>query len=476
MLFSGLLFLTLFLPVTLLVYYVVPDNWKNPVLLAASLFFYAWGEPVYIILMVISIVFNWYMGLTLKYADESDHRGRRYLLWSGVTFNLLILGYFKYAAFFITTINQIFHISITVPELSLPIGISFYTFQALGYLADVYRGKVKAQKNLISFGVYIACFPQLIAGPIVSYSEIEEKINHPNLRRFSFKRLGGGASLFIVGLAKKVLIANQVGEIYNSYYQSGNFSCLGYYLAALCFAFQIYFDFSGYSDMALGLGRMLGFFFDKNFNYPYLSCSVTEFWRRWHISLGSWFREYVYIPLGGNRVPVWRHICNIFIVWLLTGLWHGASWNFVIWGLYYGALLLLEKYLFGKYLNQLPFLGWLVTSVAVFYGWVIFAADGSFAEFLEIAKGLFGIGVPFTNCWVSGKFPHALRMILICLIGMTDLPFRFHKMLMDYRSHEHAFRKGATLSLVLVSRILMLAASIAFLIYDSYNPFLYFRF
>ena len=368
MLFSSLVFLFTFLPITLLVYYLVPRKVKNVVLLIASLIFYAWGEPVYIFLMLISILFNYFCGMdiALKAGRKSQVRS---LIFT-IVVNLFILGFFKYYGFIVTNLNAILPFYIPYRKLELPIGISFYTFQTLSYIIDVYRGNVDVQVNLIDFGTYVTMFPQLIAGPIVQYADVERQLRE---RKESLTKFGYGAWFFVMGLAKKVLLANTIGSIYENIAAMDGMSVVTAWLGCLAYTFQIYFDFSGYSDMAVGLGKMFGFEFMQNFNYPYISKSVTEFWRRWHISLGSWFREYVYIPLGGNRVTVPRHLLNLLIVWFLTGLWHGASWNFVAWGLFYGVILITEKYFTGKILAKLPgAVQTLYTMILVMLGWVLF--------------------------------------------------------------------------------------------------------
>lgn len=343
MLFSSIVFLFTFLPIVLILYYVLPAACRNPVLLLASLVFYAWGEPVYIFLMILSILFNYISGLDIARNLENKKKAKRSLVFN-IIVNIAILGFFKYEGFVLDTINHVFPVHIKYHALALPIGISFYTFQIMSYIIDVYRGKVKVQKNLLNFALYVTMFPQLIAGPIVQYADIDEQLTH---RRHSIGKFGDGCMFFIRGLAKKVLLANTSGMIFTEVtgLSKGNVSVLTAWLGAFAYMFQIYFDFSGYSDMAIGLGKMFGFELCVNFNYPYVSKSITEFWRRWHISLSSWFRDYVYIPLGGNRVSAARHIFNLLVVWLLTGLWHGAAWNFVVWGLYYGVILIIEKYL-----------------------------------------------------------------------------------------------------------------------------------
>ena len=371
MLFSSITFLFMFLPVVLAVYYIAPYKIKNIVLLLASLFFYAWGEPVYVILMVLSIVFNYFCGRDIcSYAD--DERRARLSMAFAVVVNLLILGFFKYYGFLLDTVNAVFPVNISYRELPLPVGISFYTFQALSYILDIYRKKAEPQKNILYFALYISMFPQLIAGPIIRYTDIEGQLRR---RKISASKIGQGAMLFITGLAKKAVLANTAGAVFEGISENpvGSLSALTAWIGAFSYAFQIYYDFSGYSDMALGLGKMFGFEFQKNFDYPYISKSVTEFWRRWHISLSSWFREYVYIPLGGSRCSVSRNIFNLMVVWTLTGMWHGAAWNFIAWGFYYGVILVLEKYVWGASLDEMPpVVRHIYAGIIVLVGWVFF--------------------------------------------------------------------------------------------------------
>ena len=390
MVFSSIVFLFTFLPVVLILYFLVPKAAKNVILLIASLIFYAWGEPVYVFLMLLSILLNYFCGLEIAEKAEEGSGARGVFLFT-VLVNLGLLGFFKYAGFLVGSLNAVLPFDIPAPELNLPVGISFYTFQILSYIIDVYRKKVAVQKNLISFGLYVTMFPQLIAGPIVRYEDIETQLAE---RKVTLDKFGSGAAVFIQGLAKKVLLANLIGGLFSqvSAMPLGNISVLTAWLGCLAYTFQIYFDFSGYSDMAIGLGRMFGFRFPKNFDYPYISRSITEFWRRWHISLGTWFREYVYIPLGGNRVSRLKHIRNILAVWLLTGLWHGASWNFVVWGLYYGAILLVEKFLLGQWIERLPaVIQHLYSLFLIMTGWVFF-----FSPSLSSASGY--LGAMFGSC------------------------------------------------------------------------------
>ena len=434
------------------------------ILLAASIIFYAWGEPVYIVLMLLSILFNFVMGLELERLREDSRRKKLNLIFT-VIVNLCILGFFKYYGFLLGSINSAFHFHIPYRELALPVGISFYTFQTLSYILDLYRGDIKVQKNLLDFALYITMFPQLIAGPIVRYVDIQEQLES---RVISWHKAGVGAEYFIKGLAKKVLLANTAGAVYTSIQGLGGEyqTVVTSWIGILFYTMQIYFDFSGYSDMAIGLGKMMGFQFCKNFDYPYTSRSVTEFWRRWHISLGTWFREYVYIPLGGNRVSVAKHIRNILVVWALTGLWHGAAWNFVLWGLYYGVFLLLEKYLWGRYLERLP--GWvgnLYTMFFVIIGWVFFS-NTDLGAGLAYLGSLFGVGVAgFANATTLFYLKSSLLLLVICIVCSRPWAYRWYKRVAGQRPVAAA-----------VINAVLLLLSIAFLVYDSYNPFLYFRF
>ncbi len=467
MLFSSVTFLFIFLPITLLVYYVVPKRFKNIALLVASLFFYAWGEPVYVILMILSIVFNYFCGREIEnYADEKT-RARATLILA-IAVNLALLGMFKYFGFFVGLVDAILPFDIHCPELGLPIGISFYTFQALSYLIDVYRGKAHTQKNILNFALYISMFPQLIAGPIVRYTDIEQQLAE---RHLSWEQFGRGAFLFLIGLGKKVILANGIGAIFdtiNAQVSASQAVPSVAWVGAISYMLQIYFDFSGYSDMAIGLGLMFGFRFRKNFNYPYISKSITDFWNRWHISLSSWFREYVYIPLGGNRVRASRHILNLLIVWLLTGFWHGAAWNFIVWGLYYGALLILEKYVWGKGLAKLPaIVQHLYSLVIVLIGWVFFFSD-------SMRDAIHYLGTMFGRVDVSGSLQtlfytlgnHWL-LLALGILGCTALPMRALTTV-----GANGKRRVVYITVIMV----IFALSLACLITETYNPFLYFRF
>lgn len=470
MLFSSITFLFIFLPLTLLLYYLVPFRMKNYVMLAASLIFYAWGEPVYIILMILSIILNYLCGQDI-YEKRDNARAMKMSLMFGVIMNLLILGFFKYYGLLMDTINAILPIDIPYRVLALPIGISFYTFQAMSYLIDVYRKEVKPQENVLYFALYISMFPQLIAGPIVRYIDIEEQLKERSINSTKF---GEGAMYFIRGLAKKVVLANTFGSVYEQVatMQMGSFSTLTAWVGAIAYAFQIYFDFGGYSDMAIGLGKMFGFEFLPNFNYPYIAKSITDFWRRWHISLSTWFREYVYIPLGGNRCTPSRHILNLLIVWMLTGLWHGAQWNFMFWGLYYGVILILEKYLWGSKIEKLPSaVQHIYAFILVLFGWVFFFSPtlGYAGQYLKVmfgigAKGIFdkqGFFMIFTN-WL---------LIVIAILASAPRGYKLLKKITGCWQSEEV-RTIVTCAVY----IAMFLLCIAFLVTETYNPFLYFRF
>ena len=463
MVFSSIVFIFTFLPLVILAYYLAPVKLRNFVLLLASLIFYAWGEPVYLFLMLYSILFNYVMGLDIARQQEKGKTGKSSLIL-GVAVNLLLLGFFKYYGFLAENLEQLLSVKLPAVSLGLPIGLSFYTFQSISYLADVYRRKTGGQMNLISFGLYISMFPQLVAGPIVQYADIDAQLKK---RVTSWERFGEGTRYFIGGLAKKVLLANNLGAVFEAVTGLGSLSVLSAWVGVLAYTFQIYFDFSGYSDMAVGLGKMFGFEFKENFHYPYCARSITQFWRRWHISLGSWFREYVYIPLGGNRVSVLRHMGNLLAVWVLTGLWHGASWNFVLWGLYYGVLLILEKYLLHRVTEKIPVLGTVYTMLLVMAGWVLFfsPAPGAAAEYLRTMFGLSGAAL--TD---NGGFYYLLTSLVLFVLSWicsTPLPFRI-----CYRQWaEKRVKPG-----LLLFYLGLFLTSTAYLIHDTYNPFLYFRF
>ena len=466
MVFSGIPFLYYFLPATVLLYLAAPRKLKNAVLLLASLVFYAWGEQRLVLLFAATILLGWLLGLLIE-----RFRGKvwsRVFLWLSVLTTLGLLGYFKYADFFIGSLNSAFGLSLPLLRVALPIGISFYTFQLLSYTVDVYRGDVAAQKNIIDFAAYVAMFPQLIAGPIVRYSDIAGQLTQ---RTHSLDKIASGIRRFVMGLAKKVLIANVLGQLCTQFRQTAQPSVLFHWLYAVAFMLQIYFDFSGYSDMAIGLGRLFGFDFPENFNYPYISKSITEFWRRWHMTLGSWFRDYVYIPLGGNRRGIGRQLFNILVVWMLTGLWHGAAWNFVLWGVFYTLLLTAEKLGLKKVLDAHGALGHVYVLLAVLLGFVLFNAD-SLGQAAQDIAGMFAFGkLPL----FSAEAVYYLRsygvVLLLAVIGATPLPKRAIAALSGNRVLSRGWN---VLEPLLLTGLLVVVT--AYLVDGSFNPFLYFRF
>lgn len=473
MVFSSIFFLFTFLPLSLLLYWMSPAKMKNFTLLAVSLFFYAWGEPVYVLLMIASILTNFVFGIFIESELIKEKRAvLRALFISAVVFNILILGFFKYYGFLAENINALFNADIAYSELPLPIGISFYTFQVLSYVIDVYLGKVRLQRNPVSFALYVTMFPQLIAGPIVRYSDIESQLEQRNV---SASKFGEGAQRFIQGLGKKVLIANSMGALWDitQAMDMTGISVFSAWLGIIAYTFQIYFDFSGYSDMAIGLGKMFGFEFMENFDHPYISRSVTEFWRRWHISLGTWFREYVYIPLGGNRCSRIRQIRNIMAVWMLTGLWHGASWNFVVWGIYYGCLLLIEKMFLKKLIDNAPaIISHVYCMLAVIIGWVLFASRDieSAAAYLGVMSGASG------NVLVDNAFIYYLKsnavMLVISLLFSTGI----FREIFEPEEISDKIRTRVSHSAAVILHAFILFMSTAYLVTETYNPFLYFRF
>lgn len=468
MLFSSIVFLFTFLPAVMILYYLLPVRFRNVILLLASLVFYAWGEPVYLFLMLLSILFNYFSGLDIARNLQDKRAAKRSLVFN-LIINLAVLGFFKYEGFVLDTLNGILPVHISYHALPLPIGISFYTFQILSYIIDVYRGNVKVQTNLPNFALYVTMFPQLIAGPIVQYADVDEQLASREISRTKF---GEGSMYFIRGLAKKVLLANTSGMIFTevSGLAKGNIAVVTAWLGAFAYMFQIYFDFSGYSDMAIGLGKMFGFEFNMNFNYPYVSKSITEFWRRWHISLSSWFRDYVYIPLGGNRVSKIKHIRNLLIVWFLTGLWHGAAWNFVAWGLYYGVILIIEKYLLSPVLDRLPdVVRHIYSIVLVVIGWVLFFSS-SFGQAADYIRVMFGAGAHgFADRESMYLLTSNLILWLILIFGSTPLVhFRYEHMLRS--------KKWNTTIINSVVYAALFIVCIAYLVTETYNPFLYFRF
>ena len=463
MIFSSIPFLFFFFPLFILLYFTLPFKYKNHILLLFSLIFYAWGEPIYILLMIFSSIVDFINGKNIeKYKD--DNKKKKIFLIISIIINISLLGFFKYADFFIKVINNILNLDIPLLNLGLPIGISFFTFQTMSYSIDVYRGDVKAEKDFLTFMTYVCMFPQLIAGPIVRYETVSNELHK---RDINFKKFADGFTRFLRGLFKKVLIANNIGLLFTLITSSevNELSIMTGILAIASYAFQIYFDFSGYSDMAIGMGNMCGFTFLENFNYPYISKSITEFWRRWHISLSSWFKDYVYIPLGGSRVNILKNIRNILVVWILTGFWHGASWNFIFWGLYYGILLLLEKFVLKKYIDKLPdFVKHIYTIILVFIGWMIFAFDDS--------KYLFGFIKALTsNKFVDSAFLYYFKNYFLILVIATvfSLPV--------YPKVKEKMNNTIFTSLLFISiYVILFIITLSYLVSDTYNPFLYFRF
>ena len=471
MVFSSTLFLFRFLPIIMILYFLAPGRMKNILLLLGSLIFYAWGEPVYILLMLFSTISDYLHGRIIGRARSKGIK--KLFLVSSIVVNLGVLCFFKYADFLVGTINQLAGTNIPLLNLPLPIGISFYTFQTMSYSIDVYRGQVKVQKNLLDFAVFVTMFPQLIAGPIVKYADVEKQLHE---RKPDILQIHYGMRRFVFGLAKKVLLANNMGLIWTeiSSRDLGTLTGMSAWLGILAYTFQIYFDFSGYSDMAIGLGTCFGFHFPENFNYPYISRSVTEFWRRWHMTLSSWFREYVYIPLGGNRKGLGRQLINILIVWTLTGIWHGAGWNFLLWGMWFALWLILEKIFLKKVLEALPgIVGNIYTMFLVIVGWVFFSIEsGSHAlNYLKVMLGMGEAG------WIQSisLFDGMENMVIfiIALIGSTPIFAWIGK-----RLESSANGYGIALCRVLDKVILgiLLIASIAYIVDATYNPFLYFRF
>jgi len=466
MLFSSIPFLYYFLPSVLILYFLAPKKLKNTVLLISSLVFYGWGEPKYVIMMVASIIIGFVSGLLIEATNEKSKK--KLIITINIIINLGFLGFFKYSNFFIENFNSVTGLSLNLLNVALPIGISFYTFQILSYTVDVYRGTVKAQKNLINLATYITMFPQLIAGPIVRYVDVVDSLSE---RKLTFEKFGTGLRRFIIGISKKVLIANALGEFCAIFKASDDKSLLFYWVYAISFCLQVYFDFSGYSDMAIGLGKILGFEFMENFNYPFISKSIAEFWRRWHISLGSWFRDYVYIPLGGNRVKKSKWFFNILVVWFLTGFWHGAAWNFIVWGLYFVIFLVLEKTKVGKFLTETKVLNHIYTLFFIIISFVIFDAV-NMGEAFSYIKAMLGLSsVPL----ISTEFIYYLKeyavIIVIGLIGATPLVKKVVTRLSE--------TKITNVIVEIFEPIVLIALLVlvtGYLVDGSFNPFLYFRF
>ena len=466
MLFSSIPFLYYFLPCVILMYLIAPKFLKNTVLLLASLVFYAWGEPKYVILMVVTVLLGYVLGLLIE-RFRGKWQSKLFLILS-LAFDLGFLAYFKYADFFITNFNAVTGLSVGLLRIALPVGISFYTFQILSYTVDVYRGDVPAQKNPINLATYIALFPQLIAGPIVRYSDIALQLNE---RKHSFEKVAIGVRRFIIGLGKKILIADMFAGFCSTFLASNEKSVLFFWLYAIAYSLQIYFDFSGYSDMAIGLGKMFGFDFLENFNYPFISGSITEFWRRWHMSLGTWFRDYVYIPLGGNRVSKWRGIFNIFVVWMLTGFWHGASWNFVLWGLFFGILLLIEKLFLLKYLKKAKVWNHFYVLILILFSFVLFASV-ELGDLVTNIKGMIGLGgVPFVTAETIYYLRSYAVIFILAIIGATPIVKKAAVALQNSKAGEKIFAVAEPIALAV-----LLLVMTGYLVDGSFSPFLYFRF
>ncbi|MBQ4574062.1 MAG: MBOAT family protein [Clostridia bacterium] len=465
MLFSSVTFLYYFLPVLLILYFLVPRRFKNVVLLVSSLFFYAWGEPIYLLLMIAETAVGFIAGLFIE--KFRGRIGSKIAMIGSVVVCIGALALFKYTDFFIGTLNGITGLALPLLKIALPVGISFYTFQILSYTIDLYRGNAAVQNSILDFATYVTLFPQLIAGPIVRYTDVAAELKE---RQITLEGFAAGVSRFTVGLAKKVLLANTLGELCSIYKASDEKSVLFVWIYAVSYALHIYFDFSGYSDMAIGLGRMMGFHFIENFNYPYISKSITEFWRRWHISLGSWFRDYVYIPLGGNRCSKLRHVFNILVVWMLTGFWHGAGWNFILWGLWFALFLLLEKYVFFKVWDRIPTVFVHIYSlVIVLFGWVLFDAL-TLGDALGTAGAMVGIG---GLAGVTGEALYYLQSyalpLLIGAVGATPLPKKVWNLLEEHCKPLLTFIEPAATAVLLV-------IVTGYLVDGSFNPFIYFRF
>ncbi|MBO1264422.1 MBOAT family protein [Proteiniclasticum sp. SCR006] len=466
MVFSSAAFIFYFLPLTLLLYHMVPDRMKNGVLLAVSLFFYGFGEPVYILIMVLSIFIDYFNGRLIEKYRHRKHLSKVFLVLS-ITANLGLLGFFKYGDFFIGNTNLLFGTDMELLSVALPIGISFFTFQTMSYSIDVYRGEISAQKNFITFGTYVSMFPQLIAGPIVIYRDVEKQLEK---READFSHLKEGIHRFILGLAKKVLLANSIGGLWEQVKMIPveELTVLNAWIGAAAFSLQIYYDFSGYSDMAIGLGKLLGFDFLENFNYPFISRSITEFWRRWHISLSKWFRNYLYFPLGGNRRGKWITLRNIAVVWMLTGFWHGASWNYLLWGVYFAVVLILEKTFLGKILEKSGgILSRVYTLPVLLISFAVFALEdlSHLSGYLMVMLGR-GAFADIFSLYLVDRY--ALLFLLLVLFA-TPWPYRTYLQFLERKGHA-----GDVVSAIVLLALFILSA--AYIVDGAYNPFLYFRF
>ncbi len=469
MIFSSITFLYYFLPCVIVLYFAVPKKLKNTALLISSLVFYAWGEPKYVMLMALSIICGYVLGLLIE-RFQGRKLSKAFMIMS-VAISLSFLLFFKYCNFFIENFNAVMGISLPLLEITLPVGISFYTFQIISYTVDVYRKNAKAQRNIIDLAAYISLFPQLIAGPIVRYTDIEMQLR---VRTHTIEKISSGIRLFVIGLSKKILLANSLGELCEYYQNSQEQSILFCWIYAIAYSLQVYFDFSGYSDMAIGLGRILGFDFCANFNYPFISKSISEFWRRWHISLGSWFRDYVYIPLGGNRTSKIKHLRNIFIVWLLTGLWHGAAWNFIIWGLYFAVFLVAEKFLFKNFLKNHEIISRVYVTLTVLISFVIFSFT-NIKDAGECILGMFGFN---GNPIITPEHNYYIRSfgftLLIAVIGAIPILPNIYKALSKTKFGSKALAVFELFEPIALAILLLLCTS--YLVDGSFNPFLYFRF
>lgn len=455
----------MFLPFVLTLYYITPRRFRNLTLFIVDLVFYAWGEPWLVILMLFSILLNYTSGILIGINREKKGLARFIFILS-VILNLGLLGFFKYAGFIGETLNMVMpFLNIPILEIALPIGISFYTFQTMSYTIDVYKNTVKVQKNIITFGTYVSLFPQLIAGPIVRYEDVAEQLMH---RKETLQGFTDGVKLFLIGLSKKVLLANEMGNLWDAVRESGTQSgALGSWVGIIAYTFQIYFDFCGYSEMAIGLGKMFGFDFLKNFDYPYISKSITEFWRRWHISLGTWFREYVYIPLGGNRKGLYRQIINIAVVWFLTGLWHGASWNFILWGLYFGVLLMIEKLFMLKVLKKAPaIISHIYSIIIILFGWVLFYFENINEMGIFLAR-MFGSDGFMMSGDISVKIISYIPLLIVSAITSTPLISKLYHKIKSKPILYVIDNAGCVLALLLCT---------AALVSSDYNPFLYYKF
>lgn len=468
MTFNTILFLFSFLPIALILYYVVPRRFRNIPLVLLSLVFYAWGNPTYLVLIAFSIAFNYISGLQIDACEQQEELARKKMvLISAIVINLLILGYFKYYGFLISSINSVTGLSLHTPELPLPLGISFFTFSVLSYLFDVYRGQAEVQKNFLDFSLYVVFFAKVTSGPIVQYKDMALQLRE---RKISPAQFGAGINLFLVGLAKKVLIADNLGAAFSDISGLPTMSAGTAWLGMVLYSLQLYFDFSGYSDMAIGLAKCFGFEFSKNFDYPYLSTSISEFWRRWHISLGAWFRDYVYIPLGGNRCSKQRQLMNLAVVWVLTGLWHGSAWNFVLWGVYHGVFVILEKFVLKDILLKIPkMIRIVVTVFLVFFGWVLFFSP-SLAGAVHYYGQMFGAGnLGVFDSTFRYYFFSSLSLLIVAFAGCGPWAHRLHQ-----RLCYHKDGKAAYVSIAMY--VVLLILCVAYMMSATYSSFLYVQF